>query len=123
MNSTKSQIKQDADIHIQVKRDDKQDIEHIRWQASDAPSPEVQDSKAMILALWDAEQRSSLRIDLWTKDMTVQDMNDFFFQTLLTMADTYYKATNNEVLMAEIKNFAQDFAKQAYQKEKRQMGS
>lgn len=116
-------MNQEADIRIHVQRDSKQDVEQIRWQASDAPSPDIQDSKAMILALWDAEQRSSLRIDLWTKDMTVQDMNDFFFQTLLTMADTYHKATNNAVLMAEIKNFAQEFAKQAYQKEKRQMHS
>lgn len=113
-------INQQADIHIQVHRDASQDVETIRWQASDAPSAEVQESKAMVLALWEAEQRTSLRIDLWTKDMTVQDMNDFFFQTLMTMADTYKNATGNQVLMAEMKNFAQEFARKAYSKEKQQ---
>ena len=73
----------------------------------------------MILALWDAEKRNSMRIDLWTKDMTVEDMNDFFFQTLLTMADTYKNATNNKDLMAEIKIFAREFAEKASQYERR----
>lgn len=88
-------------------------IEQLRWQAEDAAEPGEKPAKALILALWDAQARQSLRIDLWTKDMTVQDMNDFFFQTLLTMADTYANATQNKALMAEIKIFAREFAEKA----------
>lgn len=94
-------------------------VERISWAADDAPEPGVQQAKAMILALWDAESRNSLRIDLWTQDMTVSDMNDFFFQTLLSMADTYHRATNNSELLAEIKLFAQDFAEKAARAEQR----
>ena len=67
----------------------------------------------MILALWDAETRNSLRIDLWAKDMSIDDMNDFFFQTLLSMADTYSRATNNKDIMADMKIFAREFAEKA----------
>ena len=74
-------------------------------------------AKAMLLAFWDADKRQSLRIDLWTKDMTIDDMNDFFFQTFLSMADTYKRATNNEDVAAEIKHFARAFAEKAVQKE------
>lgn len=108
-----SETTQTADIHIRVQRDARDDIESIRWSATDAPVPGPQEARAMILALWDPEARTSLRIDLWTKDMTVEDMNDFFFQTLLTLADTYRSATNNEDIMADIKGFAREFAEKA----------
>ena len=88
-------------------------IQGIEWEADEAPEPGKQQAKAMILALWDPKTRNSLRIDLWTQDMSVDDMNDFFFQTLLSMADTYKSATNNKDLMADIKIFAREFAEKA----------
>ena len=108
-----------ADIQIRVLRDARNDIGNIRWSATDAPTPDEQDARAMILALWDAEERNSLRIDLWTKEMSVEDMNDFFFQTLLTMADTYKNATNNDEIMSDIKHFAREFAEKASKTELR----
>jgi len=88
-------------------------IDEIRWQADEGPEPGEQSAKAMILALWDAERRNALRIDLWAKDLTVDDMNDFVFQTLMSLADTYQNATNDRGLMAEIKLFAREFAEKA----------
>lgn len=111
-----------ADIRVSVARDGQNDIERIRWSATDAPVSGPQDAKAMLLALWDADARTSLRIDLWTRDMTVDDMNDFFFQTLLTLGDTYKNATNNLELMAEIKTFAREFAEKAAQAAARTQG-
>ncbi len=96
-----------------------ENIEKIEWQADDSPEAKLQDAKAMILALWDSESRTSMRVDLWTKDMTVDDMNDFFFQTFLSMADSYQNATGDQNLMAEIKIFAQQFADKAYKAEMR----
>jgi gliding motility-associated protein GldC len=107
-----------ADIHISVERE-ANDITNIAWQAEEAPEPGVHDAKAMILALWDAESRNSLRIDLWANDMTIDDMNDFFFQTLLSMADTYSRATNNKDIMADMKIFAREFAEKASRTAKR----
>lgn len=108
-----------ADIHVRVERDARDDIDSIRWSATDAPTPDKQDARAMILAFWDADARNSLRIDLWTKDMTVEDMNDFFFQTLLTLADTYKNATSNDEIMSDIKHFAREFAEKASKTELR----
>jgi gliding motility-associated protein GldC len=105
-----------SDIRLMVDMSD-DGIEDIRWEAEDAPEPGLQRAKAMILSLWDARERNSMRIDLWTKDMTIQDMNDFFYQTLLTMADTYGSATQNKDLMAEIKIFAREFADKAARSE------
>lgn len=101
-----------ADIRLSVTMDD-DGIEAISWEADDGPEPGEQSAKAMILALWDEERRNAMRIDLWTKDMSVDDMNDFFFQTFVSLADTYRNATNDTNLMAEIKLFARDFAEKA----------
>ena len=63
----------------------------------------------MMLAFWDGADKAALRIDLWTKDMMVDEMGDFFYQTMMTMADTYNRATNHKELVEEMKSFAKEF--------------
>ncbi len=87
--------------------------EAIHWTAPDGGVPDWQKAKAVLLGLWDGEEKSALRIDLWTSKMMVDEMNDFFFQTLLGMADTYQRATKNEELANEMKQFAKSFMKKA----------
>ena len=103
---------------ITLKVDQSDDtVQRIRWAADDSGAAGEQEARGMILALWDHQARNSLRIDLWTHDMSVDDMNDFVFQTLASLADTYGRATNNQSLMAEMKIFAQRFGEQASQME------
>lgn len=106
-----------SDIRLSVAMDSA-GVTDIRWEADDAPAPGEQTAKAMLLSLWDADARNAMRIDLWTQDMTVEDMNDFFFQTLLTLADTYQSATGDRELMSEIKIFAREFAEKASARER-----
>jgi len=94
-------------------------VTDIRWEADDAPEPGEQAAEAMILALWDGERRNAMRIDLWTPRLTVDDMNDFVYQTLLSLGDSYHRATGNDDLMAEIKAFARAFAQRASGAERR----
>ena len=70
----------------------------------------------MMLAFWDAADKSALSIDLWTKDMMVDEMADFFYQTFMTMADTYNRATHHDELVAAMKQFAKDFYKKFLRK-------
>ncbi len=83
--------------------------QQILWEASDSTAAMKQKAKAMCLAFWDPEDKSALRIDLWTKDMMVDEMGDFFFQMLTTMADTFKRATNQDSLSDEMKAFAKNF--------------
>ena len=108
-----------SDIHVAVSMDD-EGIQDIRGEADDAPEPTSQQAKAMILALWDGVERNAMRIDLWTVDMTVDDMNDFVFQTLISLADSYGSATGNKPMSAELKIFAREFAEKASRAEGRQ---
>ena len=81
----------------------------IRWNASDSTAENMQAAKAMMIAFWDGAEKAALRIDLWTKDMMVDEMADFFYQTLMTMADTYGRATRYADQVEEMKTFAKGF--------------
>ena len=81
----------------------------IAWNASDTGIENTQKARAMMLAFWDGAEKTALRIDLWTKDMMVDEMVDFFYQTLTTMADTYGRATQYNEQADEMKKFAHEF--------------
>lgn len=100
---------QKSTISIDVHLDDKKLPETIAWHASDSSSDDVQTVKAFMLALWDGADKSALRIDLWTKDMMVDEMGDFFFQTLSSMSGTLLRATGYQELGEDLKNFAKEF--------------
>lgn len=94
-------------IHVQLGED--KIPEQIQWSATQSTADEAQKAKAMMVSFWDAADKSALRIDLWTKDMMVDEMADFFYQTFITMGDTYHRATRNDELTEEIKKFAKEF--------------
>ena len=96
-------------ITIDVLMDENKIPETIVWNASDSGADQAQKAKALMLAFWDGAEKAALRIDLWTKDMMVDEMADFFYQTMMTMADTYGRATNHAELVDEMKAFAKDF--------------
>ena len=96
-------------ITIEVSLDDNRVPDSIAWNASDTTADKAQEAKAMMLALWDASDKTALRIDLWTKDMMMDEMADFYYQIMITMADTYGRATKQEDIVAEMKKFATDF--------------
>jgi len=98
-------------ITIDVVLDKDKVPEQINWKASDSSADAAQQSRAMMLAFWDGADKTAMRIDLWTKDMMVDEMADFFYQTLMTMADTFNRATHNAGLVGDMKTFAKDFYK------------
>lgn len=100
-------------INIDVVLDNEKMPEHLEWNATGSGSEEGKAAKGVLLSLWDGQEKTALRIDLWTKKMMVDEMNDFFFQTMMTMADTYTRATRNADLAEEMKEFARNFKKKA----------
>ena len=111
-----------SNINLQVTLDDNKIPSEIIWSASSSEIKEATPAKAFMLSLWDGAQKEALRIDLWTKEMRVDEMNDFFFQSMMTMADTYARATQNDDLSEEIKSFAKQFYLKADEKMKQTEG-
>ncbi|MFT4094669.1 MAG: gliding motility protein GldC [Niabella sp.] len=104
-------------ITIEVEMDENRVPDTIYWNATESSADTAQKAKAMMMAFWDSADKAALRIDLWTKDMMVDEMADFFYQTLMTMADTYGRATKYADQVEDMKTFAKDFYKKFQQKQ------
>ena len=100
-----------SNITIEIELDDDKIPQHIQWVATDSTADMMQPAKSMMIAFWDGADKSALRIDLWTKDMMVDEMADFYYQTMMGMADTYLRATQQTELVNDMKTFAKDFYK------------
>ena len=98
-------------IKIDVTLDQGRMPSEISWSATDSTADSTRKAKAMMLSFWDGADKTALRMDLWTKDMMVDEMTDFFYQTIMSMADTYDRATKQPALVKEMKKFAQEFYK------------
>ncbi|MFO7846712.1 MAG: gliding motility protein GldC [Balneolaceae bacterium] len=101
---------QNKKIDIEVELDDKNVPTDIKWSASDMDRDGEVSCRAMLLSLWDHNSKDTLRLDLWTKDMTVDEMKIFFHQTLVTMADTLENSTNDERISGDMRDFCEYFA-------------
>lgn len=82
----------------------------IEWEATDSPEAGPQQTKSIMLSVWNSEEKKAMRIDLWTHEMLVDEMKLFVFQTLVTMADTFERATSEPELANEMRGFANQLA-------------
>jgi len=94
------------DVHV----DEEKMPEKIEWTANDpSGKPTTKECKALLVGMWDGEAQESMKIDLWTKEMRVDEMNLLYYQTLHSMADTLERATGNAEAAHNIKMFANMF--------------
>ncbi|PNQ73898.1 gliding motility protein GldC [Hanstruepera neustonica] len=96
-------------IELTVELDENRIPENLSWTAEDG-GINNEEAKAMLLSVWDHKSQETLRIDLWTKDMPVDEMKVFFHQTLVAMSDTFNRATQDEKMTATMKDFCDYFA-------------
>ncbi len=99
-----------SSINIDVLLDQNKIPQEIVWSASDSSAEMAQKAKAMFLSFWDGADKHAVRRYLWTKDMMVDEMADFYYQTLMAMADTFDRATHQHELTGDMKNFAKEFS-------------
>jgi len=98
-----------SSIKIDILLDPNKIPEQISWTASDSAADMAQKAKAMSVAFWDGTDKTALRIDLWTKDMMVDEMADFYYQMLMGMADSFKRATQQQEITDDMKKFAKVF--------------
>ncbi len=81
----------------------------MQWSAEDG-GMENSETKAMLLSLWDPKEKNTMKIDLWTKDMSVEEMKQFFHQTLVSLADTFQNATGETAIVEDLRDYCYHFA-------------
>ena len=97
-----------AEIKFTVTLDENNLPSKIDWEATEGN--EKSQCKSIMINIWDAKENNTLRIDLWTKDMLVDEMKQFYHQSFLSMADTLERATGEKAAAKDMREFAQSFA-------------
>ena len=95
-----------AEINLYVELDDKKIPKKLSWNATDADVGTPQNCKAFLLNLWDTDSKQALSMHLWENTMSIEEMNDFVFQSMVQIADTFEKATNQKILAEKIRSTA-----------------
>lgn len=106
-----------SDIVITVFLDENKIPEKMSWSAKDG-GVQNQQIKAFLFSSWDDISQETMKIDLWTKDMPLDQMNVFFHQTLVSLSQSYLKATNNEKMSDSFNQFCDYFAEKLELKKK-----
>jgi gliding motility-associated protein GldC len=99
-----------AEIKLTIDLDDNNVPESILWESTDAKTKEALPVKSLMLALWDHNYKNTLRIDLWTKDMPIDEMKRFFYETLQTMGDSFLRATGETNIVEDLRDYCAHFA-------------
>ena len=96
-------------IEFTVGLDENKVPEALSWTAEDSDISN-QEAKALMISVWDSKAKDTLRMDLWTKEMPIDEMKQFFHQTLVSMTNTFERATNDAKMSATMRDFCDYFA-------------
>ncbi|NOT36126.1 MAG: gliding motility protein GldC [Saprospiraceae bacterium] len=98
-----------TEVNIKVQLGDDNIPERIHWTATESKDNSSANAKAILVSIFEEETKDTLKLDLWTKDMQVHEMDRFVYHTLRALSETYLRATNNNALANDMMNFAQYF--------------
>jgi gliding motility-associated protein GldC len=102
-------VKHTSEIKFKVELDENKVPEEISWTAKDG-GIDNEASKAIMISVWESNKKDTLRMDLWTKEMPVDEMKQFYHQTLVSMADSFERATDDAKMGATMRDFCEYFA-------------
>lgn len=96
-----------SEIRFSIALDEQRVPETISWQATEQGN-EAHLAKAINISIWDHEDTGTLKIDLWTKDMPVEEMKHFTIDTIAAMSQSLYTATGDEVMATKMRRFCDE---------------
>jgi gliding motility-associated protein GldC len=99
-----------SEINFEVNLDVNHIPEKITWKASDSEQADPAECKAVMMSIWEGDSQNTLKIDLWTKDMMIDEMQKFYHQTFLSMADAFERATGEKEICEDLRAFSKYFA-------------
>ncbi len=98
-------------ILIEVELDDDNIPEKIQWDADEKAEPGLSETKSISLSLWDQKLKNTLRIDLWSKDMPVDEMKRFYIDCIGGLAQSILSSTGDEFMSGELNTLCDKFVK------------
>ena len=91
-----------SEIKFTIELDQENIPEKILWEADEKDVPGPSETKSISLSLWDQENKNTLRIDLWSKDMPVDEMKRFYVDCLGGLGQSILNSTGDEYMNQEV---------------------
>lgn len=107
-----NKVKKTSEIKIKVGLNENNIPIDLKWNASDSDHERLNDCKSVNISIWDPIEKNSLGINLWTLDLTTDEMHSHFFRTMLNFTDSYIRATQNPFAKEMVQKLCTDLAKQ-----------
>ena len=101
-----------SEINFKVELDSNNVPEKIWWNATEKPEAGQSETKSISISLWDHTQKNTMRIDLWSKEMPVEEMKRFYIDCLGGLAQSILSSTGDEQMSGEINTLCERLAKQ-----------
>ena len=98
-------------LTVDVAMDENMIPEEIIWKSNDEKNASEEKAAAALIYFWNKNQNETFNLDLWTKEMPVDEMDEFFYQSILTMSEAYFKATENNKIKDALKKFSKSLEK------------
>jgi gliding motility-associated protein GldC len=92
----------ESEIKFKIQLDKDNIPEKILWDADEKEGEGFTETKSVSLSLWDQNNKNTLRIDLWAKDMPLDEMKRFYIDCLGGIAQTLLNSTGDEYMSSEI---------------------
>jgi len=105
-------------INFSIQLDSNNIPERIFWDATDKPTDTPSETKSISVSLWDDKQKNTMRIDLWTKDMPVDEMKRFYIECVGGIAQSVLSSTGDEQMAGEINALCDRLVELAKQEKK-----
>ncbi|MCO6360911.1 gliding motility-associated protein GldC [Roseivirga pacifica] len=100
-----------SDINIRVLLDEESIPEKIHWSATDKDDGAEEETKAFSLSIWDHLNQNTLRIDLWNKEMPIDEMKRFYIDNLGGLAQSILNSTGDEFMASAINRLCDKLVK------------
>ena len=91
-----------SEIKFKISLDEDNVPETIEWDADQKDTPGWSETKSISVSLWDHKNKNSMRIDLWTKDMPVDEMKKFYIDCIGGLSQSMLNATGDEYMAKEL---------------------
>ena len=94
------------EIRFNIEQDDQNIPQKIYWEATDNPNEGLDETRAIVVGVWDQFHRGTLFIPLWTNDMEVFDMKRMCIEMVGLLSDTVKNATGDDEMAQQMDDLA-----------------
>lgn len=106
-------------IEFEIELDDQNIPEKMFWNATDKEDDGIDQTKSISISLWDHLNKNTMRIDLWTKDMSVDEQKRFYVDCIGGLAQSILTATGDEYMASEMEKLCENFIRHIQEEERK----